>query len=376
MSKLKVVSIFIALSLVFASALGAAWTTKRLTNNSGWSYNPRIAVNGANIYVVWYDNTPGNYEIYFRKSLDGGATWQTAMNLSNNADDSYCPAIAVSAANIYVAWHDWTPGNAEIFFRKSSDGGATWQAAKRLTNNSGSSYRPAIAVSGANVYVAWDDNTPGNYEIYSRKSADDAATWQAAKRLTNNTGGSFASAIAVSGANILLTWSDDTPGDSEIYFRKSADDGTTWQSSKRITNNAGNSANPSIASKNSTIYIAWHDMTPGNPEIFFRKSVDGGATWQDATRLTNNSGNSQNPSIWGNDAIVFVAWHDDTPGNPEIFIRKSPDGGAIWQSAQRLTNTSNLSYEPRIAANNSNVYVVWEDCTPGNYEIYLKYSPL
>jgi len=65
--------IFITVVIVFllfssAIAYGGTWTTnKNLTNNAGYSQYPAIAVDGSNIYVVWTDTTPGNYEIYFKK---------------------------------------------------------------------------------------------------------------------------------------------------------------------------------------------------------------------------------------------------------------------------------------------------------------------
>jgi hypothetical protein len=47
---------------------------------------------------------------------------------------------------------------------------ADWAPSKRLTWNSGSSYCPAMPVySSGNVHVVWEDDTPGNYEIYYGK---------------------------------------------------------------------------------------------------------------------------------------------------------------------------------------------------------------
>ena len=46
----------------------------------------------------------------------------------------------------------------------------TWQATKRLTWNSGDSWYPAIATdSSGNIHVVWHDYTPGNREIYYKK---------------------------------------------------------------------------------------------------------------------------------------------------------------------------------------------------------------
>jgi len=366
------ITVLIFLLLFSAVAYGDTWNpNKRLTDNTGYSYGPAIAVDGPNIYVVWCDLTPGNYEIYFKKSDDGGATWTTNKRLTNNAGYSMYPAIAVDGSDIYVVWNDDTPGNYEIYFKKSDDGGATWTTNKRLTNNAGTSYFPAIAVDASNIYVVWNDDTPGNPEIYFKKSVDGGATWTT-KRLTNNAGGSYASAIAVDASNIYVVWDDDTPGNCEIYFKKSDDGGATWTTDKRLTNNAGYSQYPAIAVDGSNINVVWNDDTPGNPEIYFKKSVDGGVTWTTNKRLTTNLGESWYPAIAVDGSNIYVVWYDDTPGNSEIYFKKSDDGGATWTTNKRLTNNAGYSQSPAIAVDASNIYVVWDDDTPGNCEIYFK----
>ena len=118
------------------------WITQRLTHNGGGSAYPQIAVDGLNIYVVWQDNTlGGNPEIYFKRSVDGGASWTTKA-LTNNAGVSVNPTIAVDGQNIYVVWDDDTSGNSEIYFKKSVDRGVTWKAEKNLSNNEGESGGP------------------------------------------------------------------------------------------------------------------------------------------------------------------------------------------------------------------------------------------
>jgi len=219
--------------LSLAMTLGAAWTARRISNNSGISAKPDIAVWGQNIYLVWQDTSDvvSYYRIYFSKSADGGATWQTPKMISN--DYYYCgdPKIAVSGSNVYVVWYDSDimnpPYDREITFTKSSDGGATWQTAVRLTNNTGDSHYPDIAVDGSNVYAVWEDDTPGNYDIYFRTSTDGGATWQTAKRLTNNSGSSVAPSIIVSGLNVFVVWNDNTPGNLDTFFRQSTDGGAT-----------------------------------------------------------------------------------------------------------------------------------------------------
>ena len=220
----RVITVVIVSLLFSAAAYGDTWTTnKMITNTLGDSKYPAIAVDDLKVYVVWEDNTPDllNKEIYFKKSVDGGVTWKTDKRLTNNAGDSRYPRIAVDGSNIYVVWTDYTPGAPEIYFKKSDDGGATWRTNKRLTNNAGYSYAPAIAVDGSNIYVVWTDDTPGNLEIYFKKSTDGGSTWKQT-RLTNDSLGSQYPAIAADGSNVYIVWQNfiSMPPNYEIYFKK------------------------------------------------------------------------------------------------------------------------------------------------------------
>ena len=109
------------------------------------------AASGNNRFVVWSDKTPGNYDVFVRRSTDNGATWKPVKNLSNNAGISEIPQIAVSGSNVYVTWRDTAPGNADMLFRRSTDNGATWKAVVNLSNNAGHSIKPQVYVSGSNV---------------------------------------------------------------------------------------------------------------------------------------------------------------------------------------------------------------------------------
>jgi len=366
----------IVLLLFSAVAYGDTWTaSKMITNTLGDSKYPAIAVDGSNIYVVWQDNTPdlSNEEIYFKRSVDGGVKWTADKRLTNNAGgnyNSYNPTIAVDGPNIYVVWEE----SYEIYFKRSVDGGDTWTTNKRLTNNAGYSQYPAIAVDGSNIYVVWTDSTPGNYEIYFKRSVDGGDTWTTNKRLTNNAGGSVYPAIAVDGSNIYVVWQDTTPGNSEIYFKKSVDGGTTWATNKRLTNNSGGSVYSAIAVDGPNIYVVWYDNSPGNYEIYFKKSNDGGTIWTTNKRLTTNAGASSSPAIAVDGPDISVVWADSTPGNYEIYFKKSNDGGATWTTDKRLTNNALGSMFPAITVDGSNIYVVWQNFItfPMNWEIYFK----
>ncbi|MGH9911319.1 MAG: hypothetical protein ACRD5E_04815 [Nitrososphaeraceae archaeon] len=59
------------------------------------SDRPALAASGSYVYVAWTDDTPGNQEILYRKSVDSGSTFEDILiDVSNNAGLSIFPAMA------------------------------------------------------------------------------------------------------------------------------------------------------------------------------------------------------------------------------------------------------------------------------------------
>jgi hypothetical protein len=86
-----------------------------------------------NVYLVWEDDSLGNYEIFFASSLDGGLTYSSPKNLSNNTGSSIHPQITSEGNNVYVVWKDNTPSNNDIFFTVSHDGGENFSTPDSIT---------------------------------------------------------------------------------------------------------------------------------------------------------------------------------------------------------------------------------------------------
>ena len=365
--------------LIVAQAAQADWSTvRRITWTTGGSYNPAIAIDSSgNLHAVWQDHTPGNPEIYYKKSTDGGATWSPSRRLTWTSGASYEPDIAVdSSGRVHVVWYDDTPGHFEIYYRGSTDGGTSWLPSLRLTWTSVAAELPVIAVDGVErIHVVWHDYTPGNPDIYYRRSLTGGVSWTATQRLTWSSGNSMNPAIACSPAGHLhVVWSDETPGNYEIYYVAGSNGGTTWSSPRRLTWNSGTSSSPDIAAHASgLIHVVWFDFSPWVlSEIYYKNSPDGGASWTSAKRLTWTPGGSYYPAIQlGFSGQVHLFWNGYVGSSQEIFYKKSTDGGATWGSTQRRTWTSGSSSSPAIAFDGSgDLHIVWNDDTPGNAEIY------
>jgi hypothetical protein len=375
-----IIGAFGLILFLFAPAVQADWTpAKRLTWTPAYAFEPAIAVDSTDaIHVVWSENQVGNSEIYYKKSPDGGTTWNALKRLTWTSGNSFNPSMAIDSGDIiHIVWGDWTPGEEQIYTKKSTDGGKTWSAAKRLTWTSGESLRPAItADSGDGIHVVWFNNLSTSAEVYYKGSTDGGASWSAAQRLTWTGGYSkFPALVADSSNTIHVVWQNFILDPPEIYYKRSTNSGADWSVLKRLTWTSGISSSPAIAADSGgAIHVVWFDDTPGLEKIYYRRSPDGGASWDTVKRLAWTSGESSYPAIAvdSGDAI-HVAWHDDAPGNQEIYYKKSTDGGTTWSSALRLSWLSGYSNYAAIATDSARtVHLVWKDDTPGNIEIYYK----
>ena len=377
----KVLYFLFLIMFLLSPLISQTWSAlKRLTWTADDSSYPAIATDpGKGIHVVWYDKTPGNSEVFYKRSTDSGSTWLAPARLTWNAGRSIYPEIAAdSGTGIHVAWSDDTPMDAEIFYKRSTDSGSTWSTPTRLTWKPGFDSHIAITTSSGNkVHVVWaHDGLSANFDIYYKRSTDGGSSWLAPIRLTWNSGYSFYPSIAAEPSFYLyVVWQDDTSGNDEIYFKPSTNGGTSWSSATRLTWNSGLSKDPRVAvDSSSRVHVVWIDNTTGNTEVYYKRSNNFGGTWSAPTRLTWTSANTYVPTIAADSGNgIHIVYRDDSPGEAEIFYKSSPNYGLTWSGNTRLTWNSGGSIFPIIAVDPAdNIHVVWEDLTPGNREIFYK----
>jgi hypothetical protein len=343
-----------------------------LSNNTGDSTNPNVAVSGSNLYVVWEDTSSGNREILLMRSHDG-SNFTSAQTLSNTTGESFDPRIAVSGSNVYVVWEDTaTDGSSEVKFVRSADNGDTFGSVQTLSNQSRDSTNPTVAVSGGNVYVVWSGlstnaTAEASPEVMLTRSADNGAIFGSVQTLSNNTGDSTNPNVAVSGRNLYVLWEDDSSGNSEIVMLRSTNNGAKFVTPRNLSNSPGESFDPRIAVSGSNVYVVWEDYGLGNStssEIMLIRSVNRGLNYASAQSLSNSPGESVDPRIAVSGGNVYVVWEDTaTDGSSEVKFARSTDNGATFTNARNLSNNTGISFDPRIDVSGGNVYVVWEDTT-------------
>jgi hypothetical protein len=415
-----------------------------LSNNKRDSVYAQIASYGKNVYMVWQENNPDpfgynnnannniqynnnyrNYDIYMKKSTDGGSTFSKEINLSKNPGFSEHPQIAISENNVYVAWIDestttttTTTKNQEILFRKSIDGGNTFDKIINLSNSSNAdSYNLEITAAGNNVYAVWQDTTlptadyntgssggvnadnnsdrssisssKENSSILFRASTDDGNTFKKIKSLSNSAFKSYPK-IAAFENSAYVVWNVGIVDDSNrevnnannindgIFFTKSFDSGNSFSDTIKLNSDQNSIGESQIAAYGNNVYVVWG----GNPDekivgdIFFVKSSDNGNRFAKAVSLGEQ--NSLNVEIIsGENNNVYIAWQALlSDGNEEILFKKSSDNGASFTNInENISKNEGISECTSMAVSqNNNIYVAWEDYTYGNHEILFAKS--
>ena len=363
-----------------------------ITNNTLDSVYAQIAAIDNNVYLIWQESITDNsneknYDIYFKKSEDQGNTFSKPINLSNNTGFSEHPQIAVSKNGIFIVWADNTDSNnTEIMFTKSIDDGTAFSKVINLSNNSKNSNNVEISAFDENVYVVWQDidhnNNNKNSSIMFKSSLDSGNTFNGTIQLATNTNDAYPKVNSYQDY-VYIVWNSENNSlskdieNSGLFFIKSSDKGNTFENSIRIVHyNFGESQ---ISVSKDEVLIGWGGLHAKNiKDIYFVKSDDNGTSFTDPYTLQVTKPENKNYSDKINHPTNVEIAHDDPSNivwqdviskeNQDIFIANIKND-FLSTKIVNLSNNTGISECSQIAVSNNHIYIVWEDITPGNHEI-------
>jgi len=287
----------------------------------------------------------------------------------------------------------WGQGGA-IQSRRSDDAGQSWTDAVPLTTHRTAQYPCSLELAGDDLHLLWLDSRNGGWELYAKRSADAGKTWGKDERLAPGLD-IFRFGTAIAGKNIHIvggsrsrlekvpvgtsswTW---TWGD--IYHLASPDGGVTWSKPQQLNREAGTAMRPVVAVSGQVVHAAWFDQhaaqeKPGwDWDIYYRRSLDGGAHWEPEVRLTNTRTHTRHPQIVATSGgQVCCIWEDGQVfdgtgmvGDPALYAAVSADNGKTWGKSQRITtiNAPNgFATHAKSYAYGSRVHLTWQDAPDG-----------
>jgi hypothetical protein len=214
------------------------------------SLEPRVASLGAGGWIVaWQDAREGREAIRANRSTDGGRTWlpDDVAVCATNAAPQTMPAVAADGGGCaWVAWEDLRDGARDIRLSRSADLGATWERDRRVDSDApgaGISYHPQVVVlDGGILLVCWWDERDGLADLYVRRSTDGGAGWAGPeRRLDPGPKGASASRgaeVRVEGGTVVVEWDEEAArGDpaSRRLACRTTDGGASWEPARDAT---------------------------------------------------------------------------------------------------------------------------------------------
>lgn len=347
----------IIIALAFPITILAQWTPRinispnavaaSLNENAGQC----LAVNGDTVHVVWSDHRSQGHAIYYRHSLDSGITWNTAAPITDTTGSATFPAIAVNGLTVHVVWLDTLLGVPASFYKRSLDGGNTWEAAVCLDSNT--KFWPGVATSGSMVFVTLNKElVANNTEVFFRRSIDNGITWETEQQLSNANGRSEDPAIAAQGSYVHLSWNDNRNGPMEIYYRRSADGGSTWGLETQLTTTDSYSSMVSLDGASTD--VPYGSTSGGNFDVWFTQSSDTGTTFAASQKLTNELVPQAYPFMIRRGPNIHLVYFQF--GSSAWYLH-SDNGGATWDSSYFLGSGG----QPFIALTGCALQVIFPD---------------
>jgi hypothetical protein len=351
-----------------------------LTNNPMDSVYGQVAAWNNNVYMLWQDSIPSdytNYDIFIKSSNDNGTTFGSSVNLSNNSGFSEHPQIAAYDNKVYAIWADDTSGNREVLLTRSVDNGRSFDKIKNLSNNTSDSFNQEIAVFGDTVYVVWLDQSDEDDEtnILLKASGDGGETFGRTVNISSNANQETFPKVAAFEGSVYIAWNmaDDTLDERDnegLFFVRSLDGGNNFDNIIKL-NHENDFGELQISAFDETVYVAFgglHSLDVNG--VLFTKSNDGGRSFSEPVTIDENGRfvNSLNVEVSAYDEqFSYVAAQVTVSGNEEILLLEMTGNNST--KVLNLSNNPKISECPSIAIEGDNIYVVWEDMTPGNHEI-------
>lgn len=170
---------------------------------------------------------------------------------------------------------------------------------------------------------------------------------------------------------LWLVWASSRTGSYELFYKTSDDGGETWSDDLRITENTYKDAFPSaVTTQGGDVWVVWSMRRTGGYEIYY--SIFNGSSWSEPARLTQDVSSDLTPTVAQTaDGLIWVAWSSNSQdGNFEIYYQTF--NGSAWSAVNRLTNDGATDSAPALVNVGSDLWAVWSSDRDGDLRAYYK----
>jgi hypothetical protein len=280
---------------VDSDALGSA--------HSAW---PQLAATEfGDVYVVWEDARNGNTDIYFARSDNAGTSFLDNVRLdvsdAPGGGYSFNPRMGIDGDNIYVVWHDDRNGEGrDVYLNYSANGGRDWLVEDQRVDGESEGFFNSLyadlAVVGPVAHVAYHDDRNTGYDVFYRKVQGGVPEGEEVRVETDGPGfsNSVNAAVAYGSGTVVVAWEDSRAeaqsgaenGYNDLFYNLSTDGGLSWAEEEfRLDSMAPGESykvEMNLEVVNGEVFAAWTDGRNGTADIYFQHHLLGeGGTFLD-----------------------------------------------------------------------------------------------
>ncbi len=263
---------------------GTAVTTEFIINQNttGSQYYPSgISLLSKNMFMAWRGDQTGNSSIYGRIISPNG-TALTDEFIIHQGESSVTfiydtpPLTVFPNGNVFIVWRGEQTGDDDIYGRLYSPNGTALTNAFIINQNTtGSQSHPSVkSLTNGNGLVAWDGDQTGNKNSYGRIFFSNGTALTDEFRINQNVTGyqTYPTITAMDNGNVFLAWQGDQTGDYNIYGRIFSSYGIPLTDDFTINQNTTGNQNSAFAISliNDGVFIVWKGYQSGITNIYAR----------------------------------------------------------------------------------------------------------
>lgn len=375
----------------------------RLGPDDGHSENETsIDADGSTVVAGWNQFTDTTLLQGVARSGDGGEIW--SHQILGGHDAMSDPVVTAAGAGRwyfgYVARGGATGSDLDVFVRRSVDDGVSWQPPVAVTDDADFDDKPYLDARGDEVLVAYADFGFSPAKVRAARSLDGGLSFGADTVLANlSVGGNGASPVIAGDGTYYVFWRDSFQ--ESLWMSKSTDQGATWSQDApvadmsplpptfpggfRIVNLPSAAEDPVTG----TLVVVWNDQLFGDPDVLAVRSTDGGDTWSAPVRVNDDGAGAAQFFPWiafDESGTGWVVWYDrrHDPAGVDVYVARTDDAGASFGPNLRVTGatfTPVLPVEPGaiafigdyngIAAAGGRVFPFYQDARRGEQDVWV-----
>lgn len=150
---------------------GATWAEPIKPRDDGWVFpgcphaGPSLKVGAdGTVHIAWWTGKAGEAGVWYARSTDRGTTWVAEpIAVGERSAPAHVQVALADGGTVVVAWDDGHGSLPGILLRASRDGGATFGSALRLSEPGVAASYPVLGIHHDSLTVAWTQTADSAY---------------------------------------------------------------------------------------------------------------------------------------------------------------------------------------------------------------------